>query len=469
MFLRDSILRSELRRLAKSLALLAENLEQAEDFPTDTASDLCRLIRETAALIADNIGKAPEGQLLLVHTLLVQLAEHLRYPDRSRIEQTPWSIVQATEDFLQAHIRTPCKFIIRPQWNYNYGLIGGFIEAYVKEVESLSKWFPVSDWKKKVEPLLEVPIYCLSFPRVEKMNILAHVNWGHEVGHILASEWLNSKFSNLWKARESGIKKRIRADYLRKIPAGFQAPDSLVKEQVADALKKTMHLAKSALKELISDAVGAHLFGPATLASLAEFSCHKELDVNPIHSSGGYPPWRYRLRMIAKAVVPSIARADKANWSKTLSQYVTWVTGWHDALKPKLDGKTIDAEIKTREAYALVKANWSEIWRQVLRQLPPRVRAPYRLAKRATILEELIDRMDRGIPPNEVGTWPNNHAAPLADIWNAAWACKIAAFQEGREDFDDYLETVFQLTLKAMEASYVQSSFGPDLRKLEDQ
>lgn len=86
---------------------------------------------------------------------------------------------------------------------------------------------------------------------------------------------------------------------------------------------------------------------------------------------------------------------------------------------------------------------------------------------RHQIVGELIDRIDRGVPPNETGIWPDTQPATMADIWNAAWSCKVERFAKTVEpDFDDYLETIFLLTLKAVETSYVHRTFGPRVIKM---
>lgn len=464
---RQSVQRSELRRLATSVANLAQNLEQAEDFATDTARDFCRIIKETVLLIGSRISEAPEGKLLHVHFLLMQFGEHLRYPERSRIEQTPWSVVQATETFLQAHVGVKCKFIVRPQWHYNYALVGDFLEVYQTQIAELKDWLPLADWRKRISTSFGDQIYCISFPRVEKMNVLSHVNWGHEVGHILAREWLKTHFGTLWKQHSPRIRKQFRTKLLKPYTGTYKLPDVFVNAKVADSLKETMHLAKSALKELISDAVGAHLFGPAALASLGEFSCHNILDANPLQCRG-YPPWRYRLRAISKAVVPTLKKHEKTGWHKILMRYTEWIEEISDVGKPRNDQKVIDADVRCKEAYTLVKAGWPKIWRQVLSQLPKALKQPYRLQSRHLIVTELIERLEAGIPPNETGIWPNTKPAELADIWNAAWACKVYHFTETPDTLsDDYLAKLFQLTLKAFESSYVHSQYQPLLAEQE--
>src|SRR4051812_13280569 len=123
---RANILPRELRRQAASVAHLAQSLAQAGDYPTGTPPKLCQLICATAKTLGDNISAAPLDQLRHVNEFLRELALHLRFADRSRIEHTPWSMVHATESVLKRQIGDDAHFIIGQQWNYNYVLVADF-------------------------------------------------------------------------------------------------------------------------------------------------------------------------------------------------------------------------------------------------------------------------------------------------------------------------------------------------------
>lgn len=457
--MREAIQRSELRRHAESLVKLANSIGQAEDFPTATAAAFCTLVSKTAEYIAEKLPNAPVGQLLHVHTLLAELGQHLRYPERSRIDQTPWSMVQATEQFLQAHVGSDCKFIIRPQWNYNYSIIGEFVGVYRSLINAQNSWLSVADWELKVGAIAQQRIYCLAFPRVERMNVLLHVNWGHEVGHILASEWIKAHFGTLWQQARPAIEAKIRTH----ISANATASGLQIAALVANFTKSIKDLAESGLKELISDAIGAHLFGPATLASLVEFSSRFVMDASPLHCNG-YPPWRYRLRLAIECIVPDIKDALKMSPPPILKMYGDWCEDWSKETIPTPDQTAIDSDIRTQEAYGLIKTNWQTIKNQVVSLLPQDRQQPYLISKRLDALGELANRISHNIPPNETGTWPTYTAASLADVWNASWAYKIYQFKNVSEpDYSESLETLFLLTLKAIEASFVRSTFASHL------
>lgn len=467
-----TILRRELARHASCLWRLAEKVSQADDYPTDTPRKLAEIIRNTAKLIATRLGAAPADKLQHVHMLLDNLSQHLRIVERARTPHTPWSIVEPIERFLKHQVGPGHEFIIRPQWAYNYAIVGEFVDAYGRAIGSLEDWITPQEWKDAIGDSGSLRIYSISFPRVERLNVLLHVNWGHEVGHILATRWIgeDSGFPAIWVQNVAGIEQRIRHE-LTKTWNPDHSP--LFLEQTVSAyVSDTMSVARDGIKELLCDTVGAHLFGPAAMASLCEHAARFNLDRSPLVSQG-YPPWRYRLRKVAEFLIDDLA--EDRSWeadAEVLEPYVEWlrqgarVAALKTAGGKEPDQAVLDSDIRTREAYQFIADNWRTIRAGVLQWLPADHQAAYRLHQRMKETSELVSRLQAGIPPNEMGTWPHTRPAHLVDIWNAAWAYK---FYQLKHDLTwgslSDCEALFRLTLKAIEASYVHLCFG---RKIQD-
>ena len=123
----------------------------------------------------------------------------------------------------------------------------------------------------------------------------------------------------------------------------------------------------------------------------------------------------------------------------------------------------------TREAYRVIEDNWQQVRQQALELLPDEPE-PYRLFKRARFIEDLVRKLEDDTPPNEVGQWPDVSPASLQDILNAAWVFKIARVRpdSGWGTPDDF-EKLSRLVLKAIEASFVHSTYGTKLKTLEQQ
>src|SRR4030042_326031 len=101
---RGEILLRQLRLQCNVVAHLAQSLEHAGDFPTSTPKALCRLIRHTANTLERNLANTPCDQLANVNHFLCSIAQHLRFVERSRTVNTPWSMIQATEHFLKQQV-----------------------------------------------------------------------------------------------------------------------------------------------------------------------------------------------------------------------------------------------------------------------------------------------------------------------------------------------------------------------------
>jgi hypothetical protein len=458
---RNVTLRRELRRQAESVERLAKQLEQAEDFPTSTASEFCQLIKGTAQFLKGKISIAPSEKLAHLQGILIEIGQHLRYPERSRIEHTPWSMAQATEIFLQSQVGSDSCFIIRPQWDYNYGIRGEFLSNYRTKLSSLGDWCPIDEWNQILGTIAQKQFYTISFPRVERLNILMHVNWGHEVGHILASRWMSSNFNAIWKSEEREVEQRIRRELEKTI---LPTQDDLLRtlmvtQATAGYTRTTLELAISGLKELISDTVGAHFFGPAALASLTEFSVRFGLDVNPLQC-GNYPPWRYRIRLVSQAIQEDLSGID---YPDQLRAYINALEAAKELGASFEDENAINADIRTLEAYGVIKRHWDTIRKGVLDQLPAESKHPYSLRSRMAVVKELVDRMNNGIPPNEYGMWPNVSAASVQDIWNASWAASYLFLRRPNWGSPDDYNHLFRLSLKGIESSFVHTNFGPGL------
>jgi len=473
---RESILRYQLRVKADTIERLATKLEHAGDFPTDTPAKLSKLIRHSAQILGEHLPTTPPDQLINVNFLLCSIAEHLRFIDRSRIANTPWSMIQGTEKFLKRQAGSSTDFIIRPQWKYNYNLIGEFVEVYRTSIRSLT-WISIADWETSIEGLAQHKIYCISFPRVERLNCLLHANWGHEIGHIIAKEWIDNNFDQLWQSEETqilnSVKREIDKNPLPVVPL-FQ--DILKQEMVADQVNKVMQVAKQGLTELICDAIGVQLLGPAALAAAIEFSAPLSIDESPLNRDM-YPPWRYRIRLMVEACKQDLEEhtqkyeAEEVHYpGPTIKPFWDWLRETTYLVQNKADIASLNSNIITREAYKVICAKWQQIRQQALRLLLYNSEEPYHLFEQVRDIEQLVHKLEHDTPPNEIGQWPKNSPASLENILNAAWVFKIGRIrQDPKWGVTDDFEKLFRLVLKATEACFVHSTFGSKLKSLEQQ
>ena len=81
---------------------LAQEISAGQDFPNDTPILLCKIVQHTAHVVAQHLPAAPPDRLDHVAYVLREMAQQLRYAERSRITQTPWSMVEDVEALLKA-------------------------------------------------------------------------------------------------------------------------------------------------------------------------------------------------------------------------------------------------------------------------------------------------------------------------------------------------------------------------------
>ena len=456
----ELIRRREIHRCASTLSQLGRKLQFGEDYTTRTPELLAKLISQIASILAEKIlTDVPTSDLEQVNTFVGIITLHLRYVERARVTVTPWSIVQVAENLFRKVAGQDSHFIIRPNWAYNYSLIGDFWKFY-RDSLSCWPWFPLSQLKEHLKFDDQKTIYCISFPRIERNNCLLHANWGHEVGHILAARWVDSEFNTAWSAAEPDIQNRIE-EVIRKIPPPVEPllKDLMIKDIVAKRTQTTMSVARRGFIELLCDLVGAHLFGPSVLASSMEYSALFTMDVSPLESEY-YPPWRYRIRKIVEFCKPDLdGHAGTGYPSDAMLPFIEWLKVGEQLASVKKDEAILESNIVTAEAYKFIQSNWDDAAKKIISMLQGELTNPYRLHQRHVIVDKLIGRLKDGIPPNEADIL-SDQPALLQDILCAAWAHKIYGItQDSNWGTNNEYDLLYRLVLKACESSFIHADW----------
>ncbi len=323
-------------------------------------------------------------------------------------------------------------------------------------------------------------LHCLPQDRAP-CNALLHANWGHELGHIIAARWVQDRFGVVWGTKEPQIRKTLQTAVESRCPP---MPEQalfrhvIIDQHVSDLANVAMKAARQGLIELICDAIGAHLFGPAAVAAGLEFSAGLSLDESPLDCSM-YPPWRYRLRLMLDACDDDLRQLKERSGGEegacsggTFKAFCGWIEQAKELIGHAPPQNVLDYNIGVREAYALIREVWDEVRAEVVSMLPPGSREPYRLSARVTNIECLVQRLELDIPPNEVGVWPDTTTPSLEDIINAAWVFKTQKLANGGdwatpERLPDNVDRLNRLVLKAIEACFVQATFGRQLAEMD--
>jgi len=143
-----------------------------------------------------------------------------------------------------------------------------------------------------------------------------------------------------------------------------------------------------------------------------------------------------------------------------VSPLLEWVHEIGNEALLELDMEAMAKNPISKAAYEVVNDNLSDLLAALVDSLPVDLQVPYQVADRMEILTHLVGRLEIGLPPNEIGTWPKTKPAKLADILNAGWAFKIMKLEKDPL-WATYQNTegLFRLLLKAIEAAHVQEFY----------
>ena len=145
--------------------------------------------------LIDRFDGFSEKQLRHVNQLFHFFENICGYLSDSITKNVPWSVVPSLEE-LFAKIKSNTDFVICPLWKTNYKIITRnvieIIDIYVLSAPDLL--FDYDDeFDINQDKFLEgYPngIYFIFYPRSERLSVLHLPLFGHEIGHIFSSSWL---------------------------------------------------------------------------------------------------------------------------------------------------------------------------------------------------------------------------------------------------------------------------------------
>lgn len=133
------------------------------------------------------IQKATEN-LRTLDWQLKQFGSHIRYVESARTDQLPWQVIPSFEKLVEL-LRSGAQVMLRPMWHYNYAtIVSDLRELYLQELQEYEYYLPEVDVESNVVFPLGSAFHIISFPALERDNILLHSVIGHELGHLVASE-----------------------------------------------------------------------------------------------------------------------------------------------------------------------------------------------------------------------------------------------------------------------------------------
>lgn len=448
--------RHRTRQYAQGLLQRIDELS-VSDYPAATPNQVIKFLQDFLGVIDTEIGKAvSEDKLRVLSQLTQDLGMFMQWLDNAHTGQTPRGPVQLLKDMMDG-LTPDSRVIACPRADYNYSILdlGQHINGLVQ------KFVPLSRQPSFAEHVAK-PIKLILFPRIERDNILTHAIFGHELGHPIATEFLNTESSNpAFSAAQTTIQKQVDALVAAQSNASTMDPVGRL-DQVTRLVRTVLEIRKRALEELISDAVGILLFGPSAFFAMFEVLWVGNWDSQPKHDSW-YPPSRMRIRM-------GLQLLDDLGWPQAIDQmkvdrvageYAEAVLEFLDEARglaaTNSDQMVINGDPVLKIAYDWVRNSFSAAITFSQRRVDA---ATFRAVKVAD-LPGLIERLQIGVPPNELGNPLDPVTVDYRSALFAAWSFKLCGLNPSSSEPLSARETdrLNQNTLRAVEYILLQDDY----------
>jgi uncharacterized protein YbaR (Trm112 family) len=448
---------SYLREKARSLqaGLLSRFEEYVEEFPRGQSSNLIETIRFFLAQVEADIAGCSDPKLLRWFCSLIdELSEVLEWLDHAHTAQTPRAYVDVLGE-ISRQLHDGAEILVTPTVESNYRIIDE-IPRLARLTNALSE-----ARQKAVIARFPEALYHVHFPRIERENILNHALFGHEFGHPVADEFLDDYELELrYQEHLNEAQAEIEKD--SEVAQDLADADETTKtELLNDIQSKLSDIHRRALVELMSDAVAVHLFGPSAIFASMDLLIREALDEMPEHDEY-YPPTRYRWRLTFEILqregyidaLRSLRLTaeqqfikDALNSTLDFLQHVVADTRDRDALA---------SDIYTRAAYAWLERTLPD----ALKHADARATcAKYNPALITSEVPPLVERLQAGVPPSEVGTWPDVKPVDWRSTIVAGWVFALSQTLDSNLEWTDKreaLRTTNRLAVKGVEYIFLQ-------------
>lgn len=372
----------------------------------------------------------------MVTLVVFELGKTLEYFDNAGTDQTPRGLVCLLRS-LYERLGRNSALLAWPQADYNFT-----IRNYV---ETLKRLFANMGPNAKMDGILakyKGPADFVSFPRIERDNVLMHAIFGHELGHPIATDFLTQE-----SAKPEYATKEL--EIRNEVSAALGAANSLA--ELHTAMQTVFALRFRALEELISDTVGIYLFGPSALFAGYEINLWA-LDVVPSAGNDCYPPGRMRIRVCLEAARSLKHLAVLANHSDSPSfRAAASLTDQLAALAAEdSDKKAIETNALAKIAYKWVDASLSDAQAFAKQAVGSAV---YEDAIFEAEVPDLVGRLKNGLPPNELGNSLNPRRVDERSAILAAWLAVLEESQSptATTGSTDDVARLNEKTLRALE------------------
>lgn len=434
------------------------------DYPEATANELIRFLQEFLSELSAVIEKTnSEDRLRALSLQIKALGEFLGWLDNAHTGQTPRGLVQLLKTLIN-QVETNSRVVVWPQGEYNYRI--GNLGLHLKYL--VDNFIPHSK-QIEFEKYLQHPIKLISFPRIERDNILTHAIFGHELGHPIADKYLSQEGSDEdYKNSQLDAHKQVSILVEQMLTkAGVMGDETKKLEAITQVFDQVLQVRRRALQELISDAVGILLFGPSALFAFFEFLWSGNWDVCPSNPEW-YPPSRMRIRYMLSQLDnlgfenEFVKIREQAGVAKYIDAVQKYIAESRRVAANNTDTTAIDNNQVLKIAYEWMQKSLGKAISFATVEMK---RITFNPSPAVNQLPALLKRLELGVPPNEIGDPLKPQVVDYRNSLLAGWIYKLGGMTQSNDLIKSSKETerLYMQTIRAIEYVLLQEEYSRHL------
>lgn len=440
----------------------------ASDYPEASASYIIEFLLAFFEELGARIDKASSEQELRFISQLIQTSGiFLQWLDNAHTAQTPRALALLLKELMD-RMQPQSVVLVVPQAEYNYGIndLGPKLKWYVEEFIPHSR-------QSRFEKFVNAPLKLVAFPRIERDNLRAHAIFGHELGHPVADDFLD------WEALQpegKNAQAEANAKVAQLVETSLKSRPDLADRALeisVRTLDRVLEIRNRALQELVSDAVGIHIFGPSALFAMHELLWHGDWDLPP-QQPQWYPPSRMRLRLMLQVLdekksLELLTSCEGSIAKKYMADVAAFIQHSRAIAGETTDQSALKSEPDVLIAYEWVAASLPAALKFAAEKSGPVL---YDISVAQKHLPELLERIELGIPPNEVGDPLAPETVDVRSPLLASWVYKTKGVDArtgqplSLKDIDKLnLQTLLAVEYVLLRGKYEQHTAATEVQK----
>lgn len=437
-------LRNEINRSFSKITKFLDRLS-ALDYYSDNSLKLIGVFKVFIQTLENNLYQIPEEEFwykTLLSSLNYKITPFIRYVQRSQTNSIPWSILPSFETMVKEILGNNYFLLIRPQWNWNYSVITWDIREYFETI-----------LKEFIGDEIEIPsddrIHIISFPYLDRTNLLYHTIFGHEIGHFIQKDYFNEFLTDeLEQNQNIKIIKVVQS----------QSSGDLFKysaSQLSKLCKEVQEIYHGMLREIIPDIVGYYLFGPSMLFVLHNFALWNNATQLPTSNNNYYPPLKQRIRTLYQLFSKDVNKNSETKDSDCLSSLLKYEKELSVFLEDEYEKDFLSYTIEIKYAVELFKETEEALFEYIYTRL-----AKYKYKYDPNDIDILVKKLKERVPPNSI----ENSPVEIADIFLSGWIYYYDRMHNStNSDYQKEYDLISKLLLKAISNSFIHKEYKKQL------